>query len=120
MKRIIKYLPGKKAAKNTYLPEYISNENLSQDMIPPRGAPWSDIAWFSLTFNGYQKNGSFNRCTTVACTRECRTLSEIREYLFSELSIRNRMDKDPDEVSLEFMYELLDRIREKLRINERD
>jgi hypothetical protein len=120
LKRIFtRIFPGRKN-ESILIPEYISNEVLTFEMIPSRGTPWHDIALFSLTFSGYQKAGSFNRCTEVSDTPGCETLSEIRGLLYFEQMRWTKLRKHPDRETMAFVYDLLDSMREKIRNNERD
>jgi hypothetical protein len=116
---LIKIVAGRKK-ENILIPEYISNDALTLEMIPPGDALWHDIALFSLTFSGYQKAGSFNRCTEVAHSRSCSTLSEIRACLYFEQRRWTCLRAHPDSETMEFVYGLLDKMREKIINNERD
>jgi hypothetical protein len=102
------------------IPEYIPNAGLTLDMIPPRTAPLREIVRFSLTFDGYWRRGSFNRCAEVPWTREGGTLSEMRACLYHELkhmSFPGRGCGSGDEA---FIRGLLDRLRDKVARDERD
>jgi len=120
MKRIFTRIFAGRDQQNMLIPEYISNEALTLDMIPASDASWHDIALFSLTFSGYRKTGSFNRCTEVAYSRSCETLSEIRACLYFEQRRWTCLRAHPDRDTMAFVHGLLERMREKLKSNERD
>ena len=103
-----------------FLPEYVPNHELTSGMIPSRDAPWHEIARFSLTFDGYWRKGSFNRCAEVPWSRECATLSEMRACLFHELNRANSPGGPCESGTEGFIRDLLDRMREKVGRDERD
>ncbi|HOD70501.1 MAG: hypothetical protein BWZ01_02870 [Deltaproteobacteria bacterium ADurb.BinA179] len=109
----------KKKAKGGLLPEYISNSDLRIEDIPLKGAPWHEIALFSLTFDGYSRAGSFNRCTPVPDVMQCRTLSEMRARLFFEHRRWILKKKQPCRETMEYLYDLLEKMRDKLARDER-
>ncbi len=111
---------GRPVFSDGFLPEYVSNDTLHPDMIPSRDAPWHEIVHFSLTFSGYQKAGSFNRCTEVSCSNRCTTLSEMRAFLYSEQLRWRRAGSSPDKPAMAGIYDLLDRMREKVRSGQRE
>ena len=120
MKWIFKKIFAGRKKENILIPEYISNEALTLDMIPARDALWHDIALFSLTFSGYRQTGSFNRCTEVAYSRRCETLSEIRACLYFEQRRWTCLRAYPDRETMAFVHGLLEKMREKIKSNERD
>ena len=120
MKRIFSRIFAGRRKESIIIPEYITNEALALDMIPSRGTPWHDIALFSLTFSGYQKAGSFNRCTEVADTPESETLSQIRGRLYFEQMRWTNLRKHPDSETMALVYDLLDKMRDRIRNNERE
>ncbi|HPJ94561.1 MAG TPA: hypothetical protein PLU81_09275 [Deltaproteobacteria bacterium] len=120
MKRIFSRIFAGRKNESIILPEYITNEALTLEMFPSSGTPWHDIALFSLTFSGYQKAGSFNRCTEVADTPSCETLSEIRGRLYFEQMRWTGLRKHPDRETMAFVYDLLDKMRDRIRNNERE
>jgi len=111
---------ARREKENILIPEYISNDALTLEMIPPKEALWHDIALFSLTFDGYQKTGSFNRCTQVANSLSCETLSEIRACLYFEQRRLTCLHAHPDRETMTFVHGLLEKMREKIITNERD
>jgi len=102
------------------IPEYLANQELTVEMIPSRMSTWHEIVLFSLSFNGYQKRGSFNRCAETPYTRDCKTLSEMRACLYFEQGHRVGTGRPPDKETMEFVHDLLDRMREKVTKSERD
>ena len=120
MKRIFSRIFAGRRKESIIIPEYITNEALALDMISSRGTPWHDIALFSLTFSGYQKAGSFNRCTEVADTPESETLSQIRGRLYFEQMRWTNLRKHPDSETMALVYDLLDKMRDRIRNNERE
>ncbi len=117
--RIIRRLPSLFRWDDKTVPEFVSNEVLTPDMIPARGASWEEISLFSLSFDGYRKEGAFNRCAAVPCTARCETLSEMREFLFHELKRWNSLGGVPDGEALGSIYDLLDRMRERVELDQR-
>jgi hypothetical protein len=92
----------------------IPNEALRQSDVPPRNADWSRVLRFAQTFNGYEQMG--DQCAEVANhRREAKTLSDFRACLFFEYRRHNHFGYPPDTEKMQYIYELLDRIREQAR-----
>jgi len=120
LKKLSEKLFGSQRKERGLIPEYLSNQDLTAEMIPSRMSTWHEIVLFSLSFNGYQKTGSFNRCTETPYTRDCKTLSEMRACLYFEQRHRAGAGRPPDKETMDFVHDLLDRMREKVTKNERD
>jgi hypothetical protein len=98
-----------------YEVELIANADLRQTHIPPRGADWSQVIRFARTFNGYTEVG-FDACAELANhKRDCKTLSDFRACLFFEHRRHNHFGHDPDATKMDYIYDLLDRIRERVK-----
>jgi hypothetical protein len=120
VKRALEWLLGWGDRERGILPEYVSNAGLTPGMIPPRTAPLKDIVRFSLTFDGYWRKGSFNRCADVPWSRDCATLSEMRACLYHELKPVISSGCACDSRTGAFIRDLLDRMRDKVDRDERD
>jgi hypothetical protein len=120
MRKIFNRIFGGKAQSGFTIPEYVQNDALTVEMIPGKDAPWHEIVEFSLTFDGYSRTGAFNRCAEVAYSRDCTTLSEMRACLFFEQKQLLCLKELPDSETLAFIYNLLDKISEKIKRQELD
>jgi hypothetical protein len=92
--------------------------------VPSQKARWDAIEQFALTFNGYDRAGSFEKCSDLAnSTRknyerlpERRlpklTLDELRCCLFFEHRISHHAGHDPSGADLVYVRALVDGIRE--------
>ena len=98
----------------------IANEDLKQSDVPPSNAGWSAIGRFALTFNGYERWGSFDKCAEVAnlaaqTFRESgslpESLTELRTCLFFEQRRWHHFGFDPDEKSMKYISALVEEIR---------
>lgn len=120
MKKLMSRLLGWDDGEGTLLPEYVPNADLTPGMIPPRDAPWDEIARFSLTFDGCWRKGSFNRCADVPCSREGRTLSEMRACLSHELKGVSSQGRTPGGDTETFVRDLLEQMRAAVIRGEKD
>jgi len=116
MSRLLRWDDG----EETLLPEYISNAELTPEMIPPRDAPLSEIVRFSLTFDGCWRKGSFNRCADAPCSRGGRTLSEMRACLSHELKGVSSQGRTPGGDTETFVRDLLEQMRAAVIRGEKD
>jgi hypothetical protein len=99
----------------------IPNEALNEDNIPPADADWGLIGSFALSFNGYEKAGSFAACGEInnRAEREYQTrgtvpdtLDELRICLFFEQRRWRHYGYAPDEKGMRFIRALLVKIRD--------
>jgi hypothetical protein len=120
VKRAFERLLGWRQPGQAICPEYISNAGLTPGMIPRRTAPLQEIVRFSLTFDGYWRKDSFNRCAEVPWSRDGGTLSHMRACLYHELKGVNSPGRTWDGSTESFVRDLLDRMREKVERDERD
>jgi hypothetical protein len=96
----------------------IPNETLSLDDIPADEAPWSEIARFALTFNGYAEWGRAH-CAEIANARRAGTLTDIRTCLFFEQRRHNHFGREPDAKTMPYIRGLVAQIREKVTLGGR-
>lgn len=92
----------------------ISNEDLKIENVPLPDAEWEDIQQFALTFNAYKYWGSKDKHADIANNRRHGTLAELRTCLDFEQRRWWRFDGDIDEVSMLYIRELIEKIRQKL------
>src|SRR5688572_14825786 len=96
-------------------PGPIPNEALREADVPRRGSDWwPTVVAFANTFNGYEELGGFEQCAEVANhRRECQTLSDFRACLFFEVRRAVHTGNPPEGQRMMYIYDLLDRIRER-------
>ena len=92
----------------------ISNEDLKLENVPLPDAEWDDIQQFALTFNAYKYWGSKEKYADIANSRRHDTLAELRTCLDFEQRRWWRFDEQIDEVSMLYIRELIEKIRQKL------
>src|SRR5437773_11363899 len=89
--------------------------------IPAPGAPWSDVETFALTFDGYERHGSFKACAKIgnrvrdgylSGRRLPRSLDTLRTCLFFEQRRWRHFGSAPAEKDREYIDSVLERIRE--------
>jgi hypothetical protein len=120
VRKLLRRLLGWDDGAQGFLPEYLANKDLTPGMIPPRDAPWSEIARFSLTFDGCWRKGSFNRCADVPISRGGSTLSEMRACLTHEMRTMISRGSPLDSADEAFIRDLLERMRKKVGQGEYD
>lgn len=120
LKKAFEKLLGRGGREQWTVPSYIPNAALTTEMVPHRGAPMGEIVRFSLTFDGYWRKGSFNRCADVPVSREGTTLSEMRACLSHELKVFIRSGSALDSGTEAFIRNLLGRMRSAVERDERD
>jgi hypothetical protein len=103
--------------------ETIADADLKESDLPPVNAEWWRIAEFSLTFEGYDYWGSFDKCADIANRWAAlyaeqqvlpESLTELRTCLFFEQRRWHHFGDDPDEESEEYIRALLEGIRRKV------
>ena len=92
--------------------DYIPNEQLRPEDLPPTEASWDEIGRFALTFSGYKAYGSFAACAAVANARQPSSLTELRACLFFEQRRYRHMDRVPTGESLRYVRGLVEGIRQ--------
>jgi hypothetical protein len=106
----------------------IENAELSPQDIPAPDADWNSIVSFALTFDGYDHWGSVSACGEVAnaaaiAFTERRalpdSLTELRTCLFFEQRRAQHIGGVPDGGTMEYLYALVEAIREKVLADER-
>jgi hypothetical protein len=91
----------------------IPNEALRHADVPRRDAAWSEVVRFAQTFSAYAQMGAVSPCEVVAeHRRDCKTLSDLRACLWLEYRRHNHLGYPPDAEKMQYIYELLERIRE--------
>jgi hypothetical protein len=106
------------------MPGEIANQDLKQSDVSPSNAGWHDSGRFSLTFNGYEWWGSFDKCADVANVvaqtfRESgslpESLTDLRTCLFFEQRRWHHFGFDPDEEAMNYISALVEEIRRSVR-----
>jgi len=92
----------------------IANHELRVTQIPRTDSMWEEIQEFALTFDGYKSWGSFEKCAEVANAQRDDTLTEMRTCLFFEQRRWRHFGEDPDKDSMDYIRELVKKIREKV------
>jgi len=99
----------------------IPSDELEQDDIPPGTADWGQINEFALTFDGYERWGSFDTCAEIANEIAERyradglpatDLDSIRTCLFFEQRRWRHFAEDPDDETMRYLHKLLAHMRE--------
>jgi hypothetical protein len=98
----------------------ISNTDLVLSDVPPPDASWRQIVKFALTFDGYEHNGSFDKCAAIANSRQNRTLSDLRTCLFFEQRRSHHSGEIPDDESMAYIRTVIQKIRAKVVAGEFD
>ena len=107
----------------------IPNNKLTENDLPPPNVDWTPVRLFALSFNGYDKWGSFGKCADIANDslekwREKEilpnSLTEIRTCLFFEQRRWTHSGSDPDEEAMIYLHALVETIRRKIVANELD
>lgn len=107
----------------------IDNADLAEGDLPSASAEWYEIGRFALSFNGYERWGSFRKCAEIgnrgaeAFRAEGalpESLTELRTCLFFEQRRWRHFGFDPDEQGMEYIRALVERIREKVRAEQDD
>jgi hypothetical protein len=102
----------------------LSNADLRTSHLPPPDAGWHEIGRFALSFNGYEKWGSFGKCAEIGnqCAEAFRrsgavpdSLTELRTCLFFEQRRLRHYGFDPDEEAMVYIGALVEGIRERVR-----
>jgi hypothetical protein len=106
------------------MPKEITNADLRESHVPPSGARWHEIGRFALSFNGYERWGSFEKCAEIgnqgaeafrATGAVPDSLTELRTCLFFEQRRWRHYGFDPDEEAMVYIGALVEGIRERLR-----
>ena len=92
----------------------ISNDQLKQTDIPGPSASWNEIRDLAYSFNGYEEQGSFERCAEIAKARRSDSLSDLRTCLFFEHRRLNHLGASPGPLDMEYFRSLLAAIRSKV------
>jgi len=107
--------------------DQISNQDLTEQDLPPPDAQWWQIWEFALTFDGYDHWGSFDKCAEIAnCWAASyaqqqalpESLTELRTCLFFEQRRWHHFGRDPDEASTRYIWDLLEDIRRRVLAGE--
>jgi len=107
----------------------IANADLAGSDLPSPHAEWHEIGGFALSFNGYERWGSFKKCAEIgyggaeAFRAEGvlpSSLTKLRTCLFFEQRRWRHFGFDPDEKAMEYIRALVERIREEVRATETD
>ena len=96
------------------LREEIKNTDLTLSDIPGPLAKWEEIEKFALTFDGYEKWGSSEKCAEVANAKRSDTLTELRTCLFFEQRRWRWNGGPPEDDLIAYARDLLVKIRAKV------
>ena len=100
----------------------IPNSDLAESDIPESRADltWPELTPLALSFDAYECWGSLEKCAEVAMRSSPRTLTELRTKLFLiQRGLRHSYYQGPAIVPQNCL-DLIDAIRELVRIGERD
>ena len=89
----------------------IVNRNLRLSNIPNPDANWGEISEFALTFDGYNVWGSFDKCAEIANSRNHESLTNLRTCLFFEQRRWHHFGKYPNDESMVYIRNLIEKIR---------
>jgi hypothetical protein len=101
----------------------IDNADLKEGDVPESGAGWHEIGRFALSFNGYERWGSFGRCAEIGNRglegfRETgalpESLDELRTCLFFEQRRWRHFGLDPDEQAMGYIRALVRAVRDEV------
>ena len=98
------------------VPKYIPNRELLADKLPSADADWHEIQRFALTFDGYKRWGSAERCGEIAEARRHSTMTELRTCLFYEQRRWRHYGEVPDEPAMRYIREVLEQIRARTKL----
>jgi hypothetical protein len=102
----------------------IPNRELALEHVPAAGAEWAEIARFALSFDGYRRWGSFERCADIGNRwadvymrggDPPDTLDLCRTCLFFEQRRWRNRASAPDARTRRYVGALLDKIGDLLR-----
>ena len=89
----------------------ITNAELTPADVPPADADWQAIADFALTFDGYERWGSFEKCAEIANAELHDSLDHLRTCLFFEQRRWRHYGDEPDEEALAYWRRIVAGIR---------
>lgn len=89
----------------------VANTDLTPTDIPPADADWYTIAEFALTYDGYQRWGSFEKCAEIANAQRHGSLDELRTCLFFEQRRWRHFGDEPDAESMAYIRGVVEKIR---------
>jgi hypothetical protein len=88
----------------------ISNRELTPADIPPPDAIWWTIEEFALSFNGYKRWGSFEKCADIANARRHGSIDDLRTCLFFEHRRWHHFGCHPDEKAMSYIRGVVEKI----------
>jgi hypothetical protein len=99
----------------------VPNSDLHQRDLPPPGADWEEIVRFAHKFDGYEHWEADWGCAVVAnialgmqSELPQLSLNELRSCLFFEARRYHHFGWDPEPVILDYIRDLVERIRTKV------
>ena len=95
-------------------PESVDKRQLDGFDVPGVDASWDVIEAFSLTYNGYEANGSFEACAKIANARRHETVNDLRTCLFFEQRRWRHFGDGPDSEAIAYARSLVLHLRVKL------
>jgi hypothetical protein len=105
----------------------IPNSQLIEGDLPSRQASWRKILPFALTFNGYERWGSFKKCREVAQRGVdlyrnqqdlTQSLTDLRTCLFFEARRWKHFEKNPTTKGMDYIHALVEAIRLRVHAKE--
>jgi len=89
----------------------LANSRLTPSDIPPPDADWHTIGEFALSFDGYERWGSFEKCAEIANAQLAGSLDELRTCLFFEQRRWRHFGESPDEAAMAYVRGIVEQIR---------
>lgn len=89
----------------------IANSDLTAADIPASDADWHSIGEFALSYDGYQRWGSFEKCAEIANAQRRGSLDELRTCLFFEQRRWRHFGDAPDAASIAYIRAIIEKIR---------
>jgi hypothetical protein len=92
----------------------MTNAQLTLNDLPAANATWSEIAKFALRFNGYEVQGSLERCAEIANSRKHDSVADLRTCLFFEQRRWRHFGEAPDAETMQYIRDVIEKLRAKL------
>lgn len=93
----------------------IPNESLSETDLPPPNADWNQVSQFAITYDGYERCGSFEKCADIANARLGGSLHNLRTCLFFEQRRWRHFGDYPGEEHMAYFHRIIEEIRELVK-----
>lgn len=93
---------------------HIPNDALTLDDLPEQSEDWSIVKKFAMSFDGLNHWGSFSKCADVVFENPQETLTAYRTALFLQHRKQRHLGQDPDDRTMQYIQDLIERIRAKV------